>query len=120
MINKKTVNLSTFHTFEDVIVIVASVVVLAVGSSGQVFAASALRGLRFFQILRMVRMDRRGGTWKLLGISDLTFFLLTNNWNLILSFRVCCLCTSTSESNLKVFELYKNFIKFYTQFNRNL
>ncbi|GIY07657.1 potassium voltage-gated channel subfamily KQT member 5 [Caerostris extrusa] len=45
----------------DVIVIVASVVVLSVGSSGQVFAASALRGLRFFQILRMVRMDRRGG-----------------------------------------------------------
>ena len=34
---------------------------------GQVFATSALRGLRFFQILRMVRMDRRGGTWKLLG-----------------------------------------------------
>ncbi|XP_054719353.1 potassium voltage-gated channel subfamily KQT member 4-like [Uloborus diversus] len=50
-----------------VIVIVASVVVLSVGSSGQVFATSALRGLRFFQILRMVRMDRRGGTWKLLG-----------------------------------------------------
>ncbi|KAL1437545.1 hypothetical protein MTO96_048822 [Rhipicephalus appendiculatus] len=37
----------------DVIVIVASVVVLAMGSSGQMFAASALRGLRFFQILRM-------------------------------------------------------------------
>jgi potassium voltage-gated channel KQT-like subfamily member 5 len=37
------------------------------GTSGQVFAATALRGLRFFQILRMVRMDRRGGTWKLLG-----------------------------------------------------
>lgn len=35
------------------------------GTSGQVF--TALRGLRFFQILRMVRMDRRGGTWKLLG-----------------------------------------------------
>ncbi|RWS07871.1 potassium voltage-gated channel subfamily KQT member 5-like protein, partial [Dinothrombium tinctorium] len=51
----------------DVIVILASIVVLSVGSSGQVFAASALRGLRFFQILRMVRMDRRGGTWKLLG-----------------------------------------------------
>ncbi|XP_076361299.1 potassium voltage-gated channel subfamily KQT member 1-like isoform X8 [Tachypleus tridentatus] len=51
----------------DVIVIIASFVVLAVGSSGQVFATSALRGLRFFQILRMVRMDRRGGTWKLLG-----------------------------------------------------
>ena len=52
--------------FLDVITILASVVVLAMRSSG-VFAASALRGLRFFQILRMVRMDRRGGTWKLLG-----------------------------------------------------
>lgn len=41
-------------------------VVLGMGD-GQVFATSALRGLRFFQILRMVRMDRRGGTWKLLG-----------------------------------------------------
>ncbi|KAB0801013.1 hypothetical protein PPYR_05367 [Photinus pyralis] len=51
----------------DVVTIAASYVVLAMGSSGQVFAASALRGLRFFQILRMVRMDRRGGTWKLLG-----------------------------------------------------
>lgn len=51
----------------DIIVICASAIVLVVGSSGQVFAASALRGLRFFQILRMVRMDRRGGTWKLLG-----------------------------------------------------
>ncbi|XP_015113639.1 potassium voltage-gated channel subfamily KQT member 1 isoform X2 [Diachasma alloeum] len=51
----------------DMITILASVVVLAMRSSGQVFAASALRGLRFFQILRMVRMDRRGGTWKLLG-----------------------------------------------------
>ncbi|XP_048510613.1 potassium voltage-gated channel subfamily KQT member 1-like isoform X6 [Athalia rosae] len=51
----------------DVVTIVSSIVVLGVGSSGQVFAASALRGLRFFQILRMVRMDRRGGTWKLLG-----------------------------------------------------
>ncbi|XP_043463567.1 potassium voltage-gated channel subfamily KQT member 1-like isoform X1 [Leptopilina heterotoma] len=50
----------------DVITILASIVVLAMRSSG-VFAASALRGLRFFQILRMVRMDRRGGTWKLLG-----------------------------------------------------
>ncbi|XP_074111981.1 potassium voltage-gated channel subfamily KQT member 1-like isoform X1 [Cotesia typhae] len=51
----------------DVITIMASIVVLAMRSSGQVFAASAFRGLRFFQILRMVRMDRRGGSWKLLG-----------------------------------------------------
>ncbi|CAL4168294.1 unnamed protein product, partial [Meganyctiphanes norvegica] len=49
----------------DVVTIGASVVVLANGSGGQV--VSAVRGLRFFQILRMVRMDRRGGTWKLLG-----------------------------------------------------
>ncbi|XP_035711818.1 potassium voltage-gated channel subfamily KQT member 1 isoform X2 [Folsomia candida] len=51
----------------DVITIVASLIVIAEGSSGKVFAASALRSLRFFQILRMVRVDRRGGTWKLLG-----------------------------------------------------
>ncbi|XP_060516451.1 potassium voltage-gated channel subfamily KQT member 1-like [Cylas formicarius] len=53
----------------DVITIIASIVVLVLTmrSGGQVLAASALRGLRFFQILRMVRMDRRGGTWKLLG-----------------------------------------------------
>ena len=31
------------------------------------FATSALRSLRFLQIVRMVRVDRRGGTWKLLG-----------------------------------------------------
>ncbi|KAK4317591.1 hypothetical protein Pmani_011327 [Petrolisthes manimaculis] len=49
----------------DMVTIVASVIVLANGSGGQV--VSAVRGLRFFQILRMVRMDRRGGTWKLLG-----------------------------------------------------
>lgn len=50
--------------FPDVITIIASLVVLGMGSG---VAASAFRGLRFFQILRMVRMDRRGGTWKLLG-----------------------------------------------------
>ena len=48
------------------ITVVASLIVLS-GSGKQMVAASALRGLRFFQILRMVRMDRRGGTWKLLG-----------------------------------------------------
>ncbi|XP_037945742.1 potassium voltage-gated channel subfamily KQT member 1 isoform X6 [Teleopsis dalmanni] len=53
--------------FIDIITIVPSIIVLGMGTSGQVFATSALRGLRFFQILRMVRMDRRGGTWKLLG-----------------------------------------------------
>lgn len=51
----------------DIVTIAASLIVIGMGTSGQVFATSALRGLRFFQILRMVRMDRRGGTWKLLG-----------------------------------------------------
>ncbi|KAG5676912.1 hypothetical protein PVAND_006714 [Polypedilum vanderplanki] len=50
----------------DIITIAASIVVISIGASSM-FATSALRGLRFFQILRMVRMDRRGGTWKLLG-----------------------------------------------------
>ncbi|XP_068589909.1 potassium voltage-gated channel subfamily KQT member 2-like isoform X1 [Cebidichthys violaceus] len=51
----------------DIMVLIASVSVLAAGSKGNVFATSAIRSLRFLQILRMLRMDRRGGTWKLLG-----------------------------------------------------
>uniref|UniRef100_A0A4W3GIG4 Potassium voltage-gated channel, KQT-like subfamily, member 2a n=1 Tax=Callorhinchus milii TaxID=7868 RepID=A0A4W3GIG4_CALMI len=51
----------------DVMVLTASIAVLAAGTQGNVFATSALRSLRFLQILRMIRMDRRGGTWKLLG-----------------------------------------------------
>lgn len=55
------------YTPSDIIVIIASLTVLFTGVTGQVFAASAIRGLRFFQILRMLRIDRRAGTWKLLG-----------------------------------------------------
>ncbi|XP_035217842.1 potassium voltage-gated channel subfamily KQT member 1-like isoform X2 [Stegodyphus dumicola] len=51
----------------DLIVVVASILVLAVGSNGQVFATSAIRGIRFLQILRMLHVDRQGGTWRLLG-----------------------------------------------------
>ncbi|KAM7424563.1 hypothetical protein PAMA_000759 [Pampus argenteus] len=51
----------------DLIVVVASVIVLSVGSKGQVFATSAIRGIRFLQILRMLHVDRQGGTWRLLG-----------------------------------------------------
>uniref|UniRef100_A0A3Q3JM99 Potassium voltage-gated channel subfamily KQT member 1 n=1 Tax=Monopterus albus TaxID=43700 RepID=A0A3Q3JM99_MONAL len=51
----------------DLIVVVASIIVLSVGSKGQVFAASAVRGIRFLQILRMLHVDRQGGTWRLLG-----------------------------------------------------
>uniref|UniRef100_A0AAX7V294 Potassium voltage-gated channel subfamily Q member 4 n=1 Tax=Astatotilapia calliptera TaxID=8154 RepID=A0AAX7V294_ASTCA len=51
----------------DFIVFVASLGVIAAGTQGNIFATSALRSMRFLQILRMVRMDRRGGTWKLLG-----------------------------------------------------
>lgn len=51
----------------DLIVVVASILVLSVGSKGQVFATSAIRGIRFLQILRMLHVDRQGGTWRLLG-----------------------------------------------------
>ncbi|KAK3097555.1 hypothetical protein FSP39_010732 [Pinctada imbricata] len=51
----------------DFLVVTASVIVLAVGSNGQVFATSAIRGVRFLQILRMLHVDRQGGTWRLLG-----------------------------------------------------
>lgn len=51
----------------DVIVITASTITLLIGTSGQVGFISILGGLRFFQLLRMVKIDRRGGTWKLLA-----------------------------------------------------
>ncbi|XP_057689014.1 potassium voltage-gated channel subfamily KQT member 1.1 [Corythoichthys intestinalis] len=51
----------------DLIVVVASIIVLAVGSKGHVFATSAVRGIRFLQLLRMLHVDRQGGTWWLLG-----------------------------------------------------
>ncbi|KAJ3614621.1 hypothetical protein NHX12_018192, partial [Muraenolepis orangiensis] len=51
----------------DLIVLIASIVVVSAGSQGNIFATSVLRSLRFLHILRMVRMDHRGGTWKLLG-----------------------------------------------------
>ncbi|XP_049826795.1 potassium voltage-gated channel subfamily KQT member 4-like [Aethina tumida] len=53
----------------DIITIVASIITMIYMAfyGAQTLPGAALRGLRFFQILRMVRMDRRGGTWKLLG-----------------------------------------------------
>ncbi|XP_072165330.1 potassium voltage-gated channel subfamily KQT member 1-like isoform X2 [Diadema setosum] len=51
----------------DLIVVISSTAVMCFGSEGQVFAASAIRGVRFLQILRMLHIDRQGGTWRLLG-----------------------------------------------------
>ena len=51
----------------DLVVVTASIIVLVVGSDGTVSAASAVRGIRFLQILRMLHIDRQGGTWRLLG-----------------------------------------------------
>merc|ERR1719361_1601102 len=49
----------------DLIVVLASLLVLL--SNGQVFATSAIRGIRFLQILRMLHVDQQAGTWRLLG-----------------------------------------------------
>ncbi|CAI9164178.1 unnamed protein product [Rangifer tarandus platyrhynchus] len=51
----------------DTIVLIASIAVVSAKTQGNILATWALRSLRFLQVLRMVRMDRRGGTWKLLG-----------------------------------------------------
>lgn len=64
---KQHLDLPLTHLLADIMVLIASVSVLAAGTQGNVFATSAIRSLRFLQILRMIRMDRRGGTWKLLG-----------------------------------------------------
>uniref|UniRef100_A0A182FH70 Ion transport domain-containing protein n=1 Tax=Anopheles albimanus TaxID=7167 RepID=A0A182FH70_ANOAL len=59
---------STIQEYEDQAIAILFVmeIIVVIWFSIEFFL-SALRGLRFFQILRMVRMDRRGGTWKLLG-----------------------------------------------------
>ena len=56
----------------DLTVVIASIVLFCTSHAARentrgMFATSALRSLRFLQIVRMVRVDRRGGTWKLLG-----------------------------------------------------
>ncbi|CAF1440137.1 unnamed protein product [Rotaria magnacalcarata] len=51
----------------DLIVIVASTLMLTLATDRQTFAASAIRGVRFLQILRVLHVDRHGGTWRLLG-----------------------------------------------------
>lgn len=50
-----------------VIIIASSVALILAGGDDLDFVASPLRTLRFFQILRMMRMDRRGGSFKLLA-----------------------------------------------------
>ncbi|CAA21699.2 Potassium voltage-gated channel subfamily KQT member 1 [Caenorhabditis elegans] len=54
-------------TLIDLVVVICSLFVICFGTEGQVFAASAMRGIRFLQILRMLHVDRQGGTWRLLG-----------------------------------------------------
>lgn len=75
--------------YSDLFVIIATILTLCLNirNGNGVFAASALRGLRFFQILRMLRMDRRAGTWKLLGSVVYAhrqvcfeFFLIIEKW----------------------------------------
>ncbi|CAF0998157.1 unnamed protein product [Adineta steineri] len=51
----------------DLIVVIASTLMLTLAAERQTFAASAIRGVRFLQILRVLHVDRHGGTWRLLG-----------------------------------------------------
>lgn len=52
----------------DIVVIMTSTAMLLFAPHEELeFVASPLRGLRFFQILRMMRMDRRAGSFKLLA-----------------------------------------------------
>ena len=60
-------NRINFDPISDFVVVTASIFVLIAGNDGTVSAASAVRGIRFLQILRMLHVDRQGGTWRLLG-----------------------------------------------------
>ncbi|CAF3288795.1 unnamed protein product [Rotaria sp. Silwood2] len=51
----------------DLLVVIASALMIILAADRQAFAASAIRGVRFLQILRVLHVDRHGGTWRLLG-----------------------------------------------------
>lgn len=72
-------------------------VVLSVGSNGQVFATSAIRGIRFLQILRMLHVDRQGGTWRLLG----SVVFIHRQVNFLLSLSIFFVSFSFSNKNLR-------------------
>ncbi|KAI3380276.1 hypothetical protein SNEBB_004902 [Seison nebaliae] len=50
----------------DIFIVSASIIVL-ISNNSRIFAASAIRGIRFLQILRMLHVDRQGNTWQLLA-----------------------------------------------------
>jgi potassium voltage-gated channel KQT-like subfamily protein 1 len=56
-----------FFCYKDLLVVVASTLMITLAADRQTFAASAIRGVRFLQILRVLHVDRHGGTWRLLG-----------------------------------------------------
>ncbi len=58
---------SFIFDYKDLLVIVASTLMITLAADRQTFAASAIRGVRFLQILRVLHVDRHGGTWRLLG-----------------------------------------------------
>lgn len=48
-------------------VVLASVMWLLFGNEGELSGVSLIRSFRFMQLLRMLHVDRGGGTWKLLA-----------------------------------------------------
>ncbi|XP_075256229.1 potassium voltage-gated channel subfamily KQT member 1-like isoform X2 [Convolutriloba macropyga] len=53
--------------FIDLFVIIASVIALLSDSDSRIFAGTTIRGIRFLQMLRMLHVDRKGGSWRLLS-----------------------------------------------------
>ena len=57
---KRFENKVKFWNILDFVVVSASIFVLVAANDGTVSAASAVRGVRFLQILRMLHVDRQG------------------------------------------------------------
>ena len=57
---KRFENKMKFRNILDFVVVSASIFVLVAANDGTVSAASAVRGVRFLQILRMLHVDRQG------------------------------------------------------------
>ena len=62
-----------FFPILDLMTLILTTIVFSAGQTEQdsngrrVLATSVLRALRFLQVIRMMRVDRRGSSWKLLG-----------------------------------------------------
>jgi len=84
-----------------VITVVASIVVLS-GPGGQMFAASALRGLRFFQVIEIILKKIITIYWDEMLCVDSSYGSYGSKRRHLETSGFCCLCPPTGSSEILV------------------